>query len=402
MKYKPIPFIIFASPFVLPSILMTLTNYPALSLGIYLNAFFILLYVAIRRKSILKGLLTQTQSTFILIVVLLYLLILHFFTNTLMHETTDFLRFSLSLLLISLVILSASLFCNMIEQTNILSVKKLLKIFLNIMVVNAVLGIFGFAVFKYTSSKPVGIFSEPSHFALALSPFLIYACAIGLRFNFAYLTFFLIWGVFVENTTMLAVVALTALVSLRKKIIVIAIMALSVIMVFLDKSQYFLERLAISSDTDNLSVIALLRGWEIAVLTLVKTNYLGGGFQQYGLLGLDGDFSERLNSMDLGYLNLLDGASAAAKIVGEFGVIGVVLLMIYCFFMIRSLAILRKYRFAPDTSADAKSMLFHSFIVSLFVELFIRGVGYSSTGFFCFFVAFIYFYKNKHYRYKNS
>jgi hypothetical protein len=255
------------------------------------------------------------------------------------------------------------------------------------MVANALVGILGISFLTHVTHKPVGIFSEPSHFALALAPLLIYSCIVRAKHHQFYLVFFLVWGLLIQNVTTLVVVALATSLILRVRLshFVKLVLVFCGLLIFISESEYFSSRVSLTSESDNMSVIALLRGWEIAILTIRDTSYWGGGFQQFGSLGLYGELTAKMEALDLDRLNILDGASSAAKLTGEFGLFGVMVILAYFLIFIMCFRVVTARRARYTLNRGELFLL--SCLLSLSVELFFRGVGYFSTGFFLFFAA---------------
>lgn len=116
----------------------------------------------------------------------------------------------------------------------------------------------------------------------------------------------------------------------------------------------------------------------MALLAFRESGWWGGGFQQFGMLGLDGELSDRLAALKLGDQNLYDGGSSAAKIIGELGFWGFVGLFFYLLLCMRCIIFLRH----GDRPRKTIDIFFAACIVALLIELFVRGVRYFSTGFF--------------------
>ena len=243
------------------------------------------------------------------------------------------------------------------------------------MALNALIGLTGVALFKYGSVKPIGVFSEPSHFGLALAPLLAYVSAIRSRGYQWKLAFFFAWAVWIQNLTTLLVVAACLLVSLRGRLSSVAMLFLAAFALLLIDLEYFITRLLISTESDNLSVVVLLSGWETALTMLASSSGWGGGFQQFGFLGAVGELTERVAQMTGESINRYDGGSTAAKLVGEFGVFGILGLVLVLVMSFKAFLRLRK----SEQGGQSGSALFLSAsLYTLPIELFARGVGYFS------------------------
>ena len=284
-------------------------------------------------------------------------------------------RFFGSYLVLALMLLAAAGFAHRVARLPEHTVSKWVTQALYFLVLNALLGLTGIQLFAKATIKPVGIFSEPSHLALILAPLLTYACATEARHHRLLLIFFFGWGLAIENLTTLVAVTLCFLVTLRLNWSILAVLVAVAVGVALVDVEYFVSRLIISSDSDNLSVLVLLQGWENALLMLRDTGGWGAGFQQFGFLNVAGDFSDRLALLGEDSLNLLDGGSTASKLVGEFGLFGVAALAIYVPLFLHTFFKLRRVRKVGGASGE---LLLIACLFTFAIELFARGVGYFS------------------------
>jgi hypothetical protein len=238
--------------------------------------------------------------------------------------------------------------------------------------------------------KPSFIYLEPSHFALAVAPFISYYCLTATRVKGILMLLFVSgWAVYIQNMTMMLAVLIAYLLSTRKNL-VLSLSALLlvggtlVIFIDADKLSYFSDRLSLSGSSDNLSVLVLYQGWDNAIKTLTSS-WLGGGFQQFGITTLTGDISEKLYQL-LGFdINQFDGGSTAPKVIGEFGLFGLIWLVVY---LIAFFSLFRRIR---TQSIESKKDLFAStVIITSSLEFFVRGVGYFSPLLFMFAVSIFY------------
>ncbi|MEC5325826.1 hypothetical protein [Aurantimonas sp. A3-2-R12] len=142
--------------------------------------------------------------------------------------------------------------------------------------------------------------------------------------------------------------------------------------------RYLADRLSISPQSKNLTVLVFLQGWEDAYRSLIETGGAGRGFQSMGT-SEPGPIAERIRSIAHMYKNRNDGGSLAPKIVSEFGYIGIGVVAallgagVYAFC---NLAVADRAKIEPLRAIS------YCFIVSLVVELFLRGYGYFSPGVF--------------------
>ena len=241
-------------------------------------------------------------------------------------------------------------------------------------VVNSLFPIFNVNLFN--RSAPVGIFVEPSHFAINVAPFLLFFAILRLKYYLIFLLYFLLWGLFVENLTIMVVILLISLLSFKQRyFFFILICILSVITLF--DMTYFMSRLDISTDSKNLSVLVFLNGWYKLHESLISTYGLGVGFQQLGYFPLveNSIISNALGSMNMSHLNKYDAGILAPKFISEFGYAGIMIVLFWLRYTVKIFAVIKK-----------KIKLSHVFLAScaicLFLELFVRGIGYYSLALF--------------------
>jgi len=149
--------------------------------------------------------------------------------------------------------------------------------------------------------------------------------------------------------------------------------------------EYFYSRL-IFTDTENLSVLVFLSGWERALLNIYNTYGLGVGFNQLGYIGSLGHSNEIMTKLGMSNLNLYDGGTTASKIISELGIFGLSLVIIYIFFLLKFYFIVKQNL----SHLDIKDIYFFSCYMMFTIELFIRGVGLFSPTIFLFVVSIVY------------
>ena len=228
-----------------------------------------------------------------------------------------------------------------------------------------------------TYFKPVFPYTEPSHFALAFLPLLMFGSvssrgvarlvmlAIGLAMGWA-----------LESLTLMAGWLLVALVCLRKTTAFTLLGLVALGAAQLDIS-YFLTRLDFGSDDPNLSTLVYVQGWQLMAESLRLSSGWGLGFQQLGVHGSSVDASDLIFAVLGENLNLLDGGFTMSKIVSEFGIFGILLLLVYLQFAWRAA---RGLRHASRTTQPHRPavLLAHCAVLSFGVELLVRGAGYFS------------------------
>lgn len=363
-----------------PSLLMVSLGQSSLASGLllsilivyFLGFFYISSNISSRKKINFKKI--------IFFVCFFIFLLLHFSLNNIRDVPLDIGRFIWSYVALMFFAIGCFIFHSVISELQDDKLSKIIRAILFFMLMNAICGVLGIKMFPHMSHKPVGVFSEPSHFALALAPFIIYSCVIKDRWYKFFLFVFFVFAVLVQNlTTMIVIIlSLSLITRVRLKTFVPIFIAICIAVLFFAKSQYFTDRFSISAESDNISVVVLLRGWEMALLAFRESGLWGGGFQQFGMLGLGGELSDKLAALKLSDQNLYDGGSSAAKIIGELGVWGFAGLFFYLLLCMRCIVFLRH----GDNPRKAIDIFFAACVLALLIELFVRGVGYFSTGFF--------------------
>ncbi len=225
--------------------------------------------------------------------------------------------------------------------------------------------------------KSVFPFTEPSHFALTLTPFLLAFCvnqalavrvaALALAIALAYLlqSLSLVVGVLV-----VAVIVLPALwIGIGAVLLVSTIGLLDI--------AYFTDRLDLSVHSGNLSALVYVQGWDLAAESLRRTSGWGLGFQQLGIGSITTYTSSLIVALAGTDANLRDGGFTLAKVLAEFGVLGGAVMAAYTVVMVRCVWRLRQVALR-QTSAAAGTILAMALVCGYAVEAFVRGIGYFS------------------------
>jgi hypothetical protein len=230
--------------------------------------------------------------------------------------------------------------------------------------------------------KPLLIFGEPSHFALAMLPLLLFRMAVAkTSTQILLISSALAMGAVLQNLTMIAGILVVSAVLLRQWVFVLLLIPAAGAGLALDLT-YYAERLAFSSDSHNLSTLVFLQGWQNAFLNFGETHGFGVGFQQFGVAGSIGEIAQRITRLLGGgaTLSLLDGGTTASKLIAEFGVLGILLILLFLPAAARSVLFIRRSQFLPPAERDAQRIFFCAMLTTYTIELFMRGVGYFSPG----------------------
>lgn len=239
--------------------------------------------------------------------------------------------------------------------------------------------------------KPVFPFSEQSHYALSVG---LFAGPAFVRSNRTIKTLvifnFLLQGFLFPNLSMLVFCGflgyLFFIIDKPKLLFCISVLFLFFCFYFfyigadfVSTEGYFSSRLNVSAESQNLTTLVFLQGWEQAMIALKESNGLGVGFQMLGSES-PGVFAGVINSVTGDDLNREDGGLLVAKIIGEFGVFGILLSFFYLFFFLK-IALKCKLIYSSERESEKKKIIYYSFFIMFFVELFFRGYGYFSPGF---------------------
>lgn len=271
--------------------------------------------------------------------------------------------------------------------------------FLLLTIVLGWLGYFGVSkIGGYVSyAKAVAPFSEESHFALSLGLFAVAYSGICSfqKYVFIFLNLAAL-SILFPSLTLLTFVVLVFVVGFARAFPgyffisggVIATVLFIVVSAVVGQVEYFSDRLTFE-DTDNMTTLVWLQGWDLAVNNFISTYGVGLGFQ---MLGQDGtqlsDISYRTKDIAGGFKNLDDGGFVAAKVVAELGVIGLALSVLYVLFVGWFLIYLADknrvlaFRRSRREHSSLKVMYLGTLVFGFVVEFFFRGYGYFSPGVF--------------------
>lgn len=334
-------------------------------------------------------------STLVIVWVMLFYNLLYLFLNA------DYsIKIIASLCMLAIILIIANL-CS--EYLHKLSDKEIRDAVLIAFYVLTFIGISG-VVFKlqpsfYYSRKAIFPFSEPSHFALFYGLFSTASFSLNStsKKRIIPLVSTLFIGVYVQNMTILVYFVLMILLEIKlnfKKITSVICVVFFIVMLIFANPKYFLERVTISSDTNNISTLVYMQGIDDAYNSLIDTNGFGLGLQMLGtqqpsylankiafLLGADREQNRK------------DGGFLAAKLIAEFGVFGIISLIVYGKIFIKALLYLKF-----ESKKRSPFIVFSSIIMAFSVEIFVRGYGYFSPGVFLFMVAMFGQYKFNLYR----
>ena len=387
-------FTLLGSLFIIPSVIQTATASRSLSPGFLVATIVVscLIYISTRVKLI------KLPNPSIQVKVILLLSFVMQITWFLLSEpaSIDFDKLLLSIpLLFSLLFCAQALGILLIKISDKVNLADLCTGYVSIFIL---LGISSL-IWRVFPGLPVGnkqvvFFSEPSHYVFALTPFLLNSLCLSSRIkivNFYQISCLFILSILLESVSLTVVVlfSLLAWFVMRYKsaetklksqefalVILFAIFIFSVLFL-ISQNQYFLVRLNffnvdlrdVKSHSSNIS---LLMGYQEAFLNLIKSHFLGVGFQQMGISDPTGDFANLIYAANGAYTNRYEGTILASKIISEFGLAGIFLIVAYVLYCL-------KIVFACQTNNFSSIQRFSiGLVISLVPYLFVRGGGYFS------------------------
>lgn len=234
------------------------------------------------------------------------------------------------------------------------------------------------------TSKPVFPFSEASHFGLALCPLILSLSVMSRRpvLRLLYVGAAMGLALSLQNFTLLVGLMLIAAVCLPWRwLLPVGAAALVgvglALSVGAESLLYYTERLDFSADSENITALVVIQGWQMIAEAWAATNGWGLGLQQLGIQGPTAEVSDLIFTLNGGdYLNLLDGGFLLSKLAGELGVFGVGLAAAHMLVALRYALVLRKLATGGLPSQPAGLVFARSVVVMYLLEVFVRSAGY--------------------------
>lgn len=311
--------------------------------------------------------------TVVTIVIVSFGMVLHSVIASLM-STGDILRAIGTLIAAINVVVSAYLLRLIIQQTRPAALDRVIKLLCTAFIVIGIFSLLDIQPPHSGYAKPIFPFTEPSHFALSFTPFLIYrSVRSSLPVRLIWLGAGMILALLLQSLSLVVAVALAAACCLSGWILAVALVGLSAIVGYLDIS-YFTDRLDFSTHTTNVSTLVYIQGYELIVTALKETWGWGIGFQQLGIVPLNVPTSDLIYRIVGNDANLRDGGFTAAKVISELGFFGILLTTSYFYYFV--LSVLKLRRLAVMGSPDSKKVLCFSAVTGIFIEMLVRGGGY--------------------------
>ncbi len=366
----------------LPSTGLILAHASSMTLGLFGASIIVLATELLTARRLRTGLTWRAgglrTATFIVAGVLLQAVVL-----TIVWHQVDWARLVGSLIVTLVVLVAAACMRDRLLRHSSADVTRILAWTAWMLVALALRSLVGPPVFApITHPRPVVVFAEPSHFALAFVPFAGFFIVQLRRWRrWAVVIGTIALALVLQSTTLLAglLMLLVTCLRWRQTLVVLSLCVLVGAVANFDPS-YIVDRLVFSEEVHNVSNLVLLQGWERAWLALIETDGLGLGFQQFGVWGPMGEVQDLILAVGGENLNLSDGGTTASKLVAEFGVVGIGLLLGWFVWWWRASRLLRLALKGPRQPAAVVFM--KVCVVAIGVELWVRGVGYLSPGLF--------------------
>lgn len=298
----------------------------------------------------------------------------------------DFTRFWLSWLLCILQFSGALALAMVLVRLREGELHRIIYYVFGLLVLCGIIGVAGispiFNAERYL--KSVLFFTEPSHFALVFSPFLMFmVISSGRNWSLPLVLLGYALGLALQNLTLLVGSTIILFMAFRLKWLVAIIPAIVLTLSMIDTS-YYSDRLNPQSDNSNLSVLVYRQGMALAWEGLTYAGGTGFGFQQLGIVSSEPAVAEEIVAQSGGNSNLSDGGFTAAKIIGEFGLVGAAAVLLYMCSGLSSFLWLRRLSTRGMTRERASDVFFRCCFVCYGVEVFVRGTGYFSPSAFIF------------------
>jgi len=381
----------------LPSFIYVVFKTPSMAYGMFIGSVLIMIGSRFKISKVFLN------SVFIVLFVLFFLSQLF---NLFVKDYS--LKSLVSTVALIIIVFSASSFNFLIEKITKYRFIFEMKILSIIILFLGIVSIFYKPSFLgYESyAKAVFPFSEPSHFVISISPIIFFYGFYLKKSGKIFLLFLLsLLGLLHPSLTLLVLVILMICLYFIQNPIqfVLYLLTSGVIIYFvllkIDTISYFSDRLNFSNNSSNLTALVYMQGWEDAFNSLIDTKGFGLGFQNMGS-SKPGVYGEMIYSIIGDYKMREDGGFLASKIVSEFGLFGFSLIFYYIKLFINSFRLLlNNIKVNSDLSKKSEftpHLVFaHCAVVSFSLEVFIRGYGYFSPGFFLFLSGVFLIYNNK-------
>ena len=347
----------------LPSFVHTFIGLSSMTYGFLLGIIFLIFYFIILKRK--KPILNQNK------IIILSSICLILFFNCLsvimsnQSSKSSYLLIISCFYLIFIVLYSEDLLIKFINDFNRYGKKILFSV-----VIIVTLSFF-FKKLNLGGNNSIFVYSEPSHLILAILPLLIFVALQSSTRSKLFLVLLMIAFLFMKKS-FLALLATAILCLFIKSYFFFLFSACTLsflIFKYYSYFEYYFDRLTIFALTNNLSLLSFQDGYYRLFEVLSSKYCLGLGIGNLGYTQLDSSpYRKRINEIYEGNLNLYDGSIFSAKLITEFGFIGLILLLI-------ALLILFNLFYLSSFKKLSRTLLF-TFCIPFLFEAFIRGSSY--------------------------
>lgn len=289
--------------------------------------------------------------------------------------------------MLMLMLLLAALMSNYIKSLSDHEFKKVFIKFSRLLIFFGLLGFFiKLELLNYDKfAKSIFLFYEPSHYATALGAIIISYLLIAEKFERNLVVSVVIFlSLFAPSLTLLVYLLVFLIISLRNifyyfiAIFTLVITAAIVYTINPELTSYFLSRLVLSSENNNLSALVYIQGWAEAYKVFQDGYFFGLGFHMSGS-NSPSMIAEKIFEIAGEYKNR-DGSFIASKLVVDFGLLGVLTIILYLLTLI-------KLFFSFDKIKLNKFKFVYGTLFAFSIEMFVRSNAYFTFGVFILFTS---------------
>lgn len=367
-----------------PAGLMVTLGLPSLAIGML---FYFASYTVLHMKSIFKSLSIKNSYVHFLIVCSISI-VLNIIPP---YKIEPFFKSTFSFMMLILFFIAATFFISNLKKSLNIQNKKIVQNsykFLFIIGFISLIGLTPTFVSLY-SPKIVFPFLEPSHFTIVFSLIsTTMLCISELKYRPYIILVTLFFAISFPSTLCLALFCMQILLLITStkifwRTFILLLIAAPLIFIYLDFN-YYLSRITGGTDeVINLTNLVYLQGWESIIYSMQNTYGLGLGFQKMGA-EYSGPIAELLCEVHYMCANNLDGSFFSAKLISEFGFIGICIALFFLYMSYRSMLIIRWHISEYDKGRINLKVSEIFGLCSLYVfsaELLLRGYGYFSPTF---------------------
>ena len=309
----------------------------------------------------------------------------------------DFYRASLSLCLFQILFLGSLGLSHLLSESSDSSIHSSVRYIFCIFIILAIgnlLDITPTAPVGVTYAKPFFPYTEPSFLALVLIPLLLFQVVVSSgKKRLLLISFSFVASFSLQSLTLLIGSIVISIICLNPISIALVTPVLYILNPLFNL-EYYTDRFIFSGDTQNLSTLVYMQGWQLVADGFLKSDGWGIGFQQLGVHETKTTAGITIVTLVGNDVNILDGGFTAAKVLSEFGILGGLLLIGYFFTAFRAFTFLRRALSCP-TNYPAALIFTNSIVIGYGIELMIRGSGYFTGTGLLYLASLVYLYSGR-------